>query len=259
MQELVKFIRAIARLRLPLYAASICFFLVLSAFPGLLLVLWALRITHFSAMDLIGALETVVPAALMGTVERFIVTTYYEAGGAAVGISAAAALWSASRSLYGLTAGLDRVYQCQQARGGLRARLRSVLYLPALLPALSLTLAAHLFGRELAAEPQRYGISADTGLLLRQAVWLTARIGLLALLYAYLPSRRNGVLQSLPGAALTAFGWQALSRLFGVYAALERYSGIYGPVYTLALGMVWLYGCALILLLGGAVNRWLDW
>ena len=66
MKELIRLVRSAARLRLGLYAAGICYFLVLSSFPGVLLVLWLLRYTAFSAMDLISALETVVPPALMG-------------------------------------------------------------------------------------------------------------------------------------------------------------------------------------------------
>lgn len=255
MQELRQFIRWVARLRLPLYAANICYFLVLSAFPGLLLVLWSLRHISLSAMDLIGALETVVPPALMGTVERFIVTTYYDTGGAAVGVSAAAALWSASRSVYGLTAGLNRVYEAGESRGYLHTRILSALYMFALLAVLSLTLGVHVFGQALVRAPERYGIGSDSAQLVRQGLLLATQVGIFALLYTVLPNRRSRLRQSLPGAVLTALGWQALSRVFSVYASLERYSGIYGPVYTVALLMVWLYCCAVILLFGGAVNH----
>ena len=52
-----------------------------------------------------------------------------------------------------------------------------------------------------------------------------------------------------------ALGWQGFSQLFSVYVDhLTGYSNIYGSVYALALGMLWLYFCMMIVLFGGAVN-----
>lgn len=246
MKELIRLVRSAARLRLGLYAAGICYFLVLSSFPGVLLVLWLLRYTAFSAMDLISALETVVPPALMGAVEGFIVTAFYETGAAAAGLSAAAALWSAGRSVYALQAGLNRVYRARRRKGWLRRRLESAGYLLGLLAVLIPALVLHAAAMALAERP-----------LLRQGLFLLSQTGFFALLYTVLPERRLKLGQNLPGALLTCLCWQALFRLFGIYAAGQVYSGIFGPVYTLALGMLWLYLCAWLLLLGGAVNRWL--
>jgi uncharacterized BrkB/YihY/UPF0761 family membrane protein len=38
----------------------------------------------------------------------------------------------------------------------------------------------------------------------------------------------------------------------------SRYTNIYGSVYTVALGLLWIYWCMCILLFGGLVNRILQ-
>ena len=76
-------------LQIPVYASNACYFLAMSIFPALLLILASLRFTPLSATDLIRALEGILPSALMGAAESLIVSTYYNSSGTVVGISAA--------------------------------------------------------------------------------------------------------------------------------------------------------------------------
>ena len=58
--------------KISLHAASACYFLVLAAFPLLVLVLSILRYTPLELQTLIELLDGLVPAALMGAVERLV-------------------------------------------------------------------------------------------------------------------------------------------------------------------------------------------
>lgn len=252
--------RKIARLRLPMYAANVCYFLVLAIFPGLLLVLSSLRFTDLSASDLIYALESLVPAALMPAVERLIVSTYYNSTGTVVSVSAAAALWSASRGVYGLIMGLNRVYGAHEDRGYVRTRVLSAVYMFLLLMVLVLTLALHVFGTNLIAFLENSTAPAARFLSqvvdLRLVILLLAQTAVFTLVYMVLPNKPNRFFASLPGAVGAALGWQIFSKLFSVYVThFSGYANIYGSVYAMALGMLWLYCCTLILLFGGVVNR----
>ena len=115
-------------LQIPVYAANACYFLAIAIFPALLLILASLRFTPLSATDLIRLLEGVLPGALMGAAESLIVSTYYNSSGAVLGISAIAALWSASRGIHGLLTGLNRIYGVHEDRNWLYTRLISVGY-----------------------------------------------------------------------------------------------------------------------------------
>ena len=259
MERIRVLVRRFGRLRLGLYAANVCYFLILSLFPGLLLVLAGLRYTPLTATDLIILLEGLVPRALMGAVETLVVNAYYNSSGAVLSVSAVAALWSASRSVYGLMAGMNRVYGVREGRGYFHRRLISAVYMVLFFGVLVLTLGVHVFGSRVVTWLESRGQGLSRLLDLRQAILVIILSLVFSLMYTVLPNRPGRFRDSLPGAVGAALGWQIFSRGFSFYAmSLGEYTTIYGPVYLMALGMLWLYCCTWILLLGGLVNRWLE-
>ena len=251
-------------LQIPVYAANACYFLAIALFPGLLLVLASLRYTTLSATDLIRLLEGILPGALLGAAESLIVSTYYNSSGALVGISAVAALWSASRGIHGLLTGLNTVYGVREDRGWLYTRVISVGYTFLFLILVIVTLVFQVFGQSLAEQfftVRHPLVRFLMSLIDWRSTWLLlAQILVFTLIYMFLPNRRNRFFPSLPGAALAAVGWQAFSQGFSLYVEhmLRRYTNIYGSVYTVALGLLWIYCCICILLFGGLLNRLLQ-
>lgn len=254
----------IASMQIPVYAAYACYFLALSVFPALLLILASLRYTPLSAVDLIALLESILPKALMPAAESLIVSTYYNSSGAMVSVSAVTALWSASRGIHGLLTGLNNIYGVQEDRGYLFTRVISVVYTFVFLLVLLLTLVIQVFGQSLA--DQIWAIQDPLVQILVQiidwrSVWLViVQVLVFTAIYMVLPNRHNRFFASLPGAAVAAFGWQAFSNIFSWYVenVLVKYTNIYGSVYTVALGLLWIYCCMSILLFGGVLNRLLQ-
>ena len=257
---LVSLVSWVMDLQIPVYAANACYFLVLMIFPALLLVISSLRYPSLSANDLIEVLGTVVPSALMPTVERLIVNTYYNSSGVVISVSAVTALWSSSRGVYGLLTGLNHVYGVREDRGYFYTRLISVVYTFAFLMVLILTLVLHVFGKSIAAWINAKDLALVDWMVrvidIRFLVLLGLQILVFTALYMVLPNRRNRFWSSLPGATVAAVGWQVFSNLFSIYVQrLNVYTNIYGSVYALALGMLWLYICVTIVLFGGVLNR----
>lgn len=253
-------VETIMDMQIPVYAANACYFLVLMVFPALLLVLASLRYTSLSANDLIEVLETVLPTALMPAAERLIVSTYYNSSGMVISVSAVTALWSSSRGVYGLLTGLNHVYGVREDRGYFYTRLISVVYTFAFLLVLILTLVLHVFGKTIAVWLNSLDLPVLDWLVhmidIRFLVLLGLQILVFTAIYMVLPNRRNRFWGSLPGAVMVAVGWQAFSNLFSIYVQrLHVYTNIYGSVYALALGMLWLYICVTMVLFGGVVNR----
>ena len=241
-------------LQVPVYAASACYFLAIAVFPALLLILASLRYTPLSATNLIRLLEGILPSALMGAVESLIVSTYYNSSAGLLSISAIAALWSASRGIHGLLTGLNRIYGVQENRGWLYTRLISMGYTFVFLLLVIVTLVSQVFGESLAN--RLLGNLIDW-----RSTWLLAvQILVFCLIYMVLPNRRNRFLPSLPGAVLAAVGWQLFSQFFSIYVerVMDSYTNIYGSVYTVAVGLLWIYCCMCILLFGGLINRLLT-
>ena len=256
-------VRALHRLRIPLYAANACYFMVLAVFPALLLLLGLLRYTPLEVERLGEMLQGLLPEAFLENAEELILLTYDNTSGAALGLSALTGLWSASRGLYGVLTGLNGVYGVEESRGYIRTRLISLVYTFAFLLVLVLTLALHVFGTGLLALLERASHPFLRFLVdvidFRFFLLLFLQTGIFTAMFVVLPNRHNTPAESLPGALLASIGWLVFSNLYSVYVEhFARLTNVYGSVYAVALSMLWLYCCMSIVFYGGALNAFLK-
>lgn len=254
--------KRIADLQIGLHAASAGFFLALSAFPGLLLLLGLLRYTTLDVSTMIGAIEGFLPEALLPYAEDLIRSIYTGSSGVLVSLSALAALWSASRGVQALLTGLNAVYGTENSRSRLATRFLCVGYTFAFLLVLALTLALHVFGRQIIAafstSPIFFLRFLADAVDLRFFLLLTIQTALFTAIYTVFPNRPCRPAESVPGAVLASLGWLIFSHLFSLYIDyFGDHTHLYGQVYTMVLSMLWLYFCLCIVFFGGAVNRFL--
>ena len=253
----------LSRQKVTAHAAATGYFIVLSVFPLLVLVLALLRYTGLQVETLTDLLEGFLPAALMPAARRLILSTYQNTSGTVVSLSALTGLWSASRGVYGLLTGLNAIYGVKENRGYFYTRAVSVGYTFLFLLMLVATLVLNVFGTTLL---QTLPLT-NTGLL--QFLWeltdwrfllmLLLQTALFAAMFMALPNCRNTFRESLPGAVLASLGWLIFSDLYSVYIQhFSGYANIYGSVYGIAFSMLWLYFCLSIVFYGGALNHYLK-
>lgn len=249
--------------QISLHAAYAGYFIILAVFPALLMLLSLLRFAGLQVEVLVDMMGEILPPALMETVEGMVYSAWLHSTGTVLGLSALTALWSASRGIFGLLQGLNAVYDQGESRGYLYTRGISLVYTFLFGLVLLLTLVLHVFGNAVF----RWLSMVDNPVVMFLVDMVDARLFLLlmlqclifTLMYMVLPNGRNGFGSSLPGGILSSVGWLIFSDLFSVYVEhFNRYSLIYGSVYALALGMLWLYCCLSILFYGGALNHWLN-
>lgn len=255
--------RRIAGLRISLYAANACYFIVLSVFPALLLLLGLLRYTPLEVERLAEMLQGVLPEALLEGAEELILTAYDNASGTVVGVSAVTALWSASRGIYGIITGLNAIYAVTENRGYFYIRFISVGYTFVFLLVLLLTLGLHVFSTGLlsllehASHP--FWRFLTEVIDFRFVVLLVLQTGVFTAMFMALPNQRNRLGESFPGALLASTGWLVFSNLYSVYVEhFAHFGNVYGSVYAVALSMLWLYCCMSIVFYGGALNVYLQ-
>ena len=254
--------RAVSGLKIPLHAANAGFFIILSLFPALVLILSLLRYTGLEVSALMEVLGPVIPAALRSTAWDLMKSTYENSSGVMVGLSALTALWSASRGIYGLLTGLNAVYGVSEDRGYFHIRFLSVAYTFAFLLVLMLTLVLHVFGTTLVKLLGKWDAPFLQFVLevvdLRFFLLLFVQTLLFTVMFMVLPNGLYPFRKSLPGALLASIGWLVFSDVFSRYVEyFPRYANIYGSVYAIALSMLWLYCCLSIVFYGGALNRYL--
>lgn len=259
--KLITSVKGASRLNIPLYAANAGYFIILSLFPTLILLMDLLRRTGMPLQTLLEQLDRVIPRALMERGQGLIISIYETAGGAVIGLSAVTALWSASRGIHGLRVGLNAIYGMEEKRGYFCSRGISLVYTLAFLAVLLLTLVLLVFGNSILVWMEQMNIPVIAllaGIIdFRFFLLLVILTVFFGLMYMAVPSGQKRFRDGLPGALLAALGWLVFSDLFSVYVA--RFTGnanLYGSVYALALSMLWLYGCLGIVFWGGALNRY---
>ncbi|MBQ6832557.1 MAG: YihY/virulence factor BrkB family protein [Oscillospiraceae bacterium] len=254
-------VRWLASFRVGLYAAYTSFFMILSLFPGLVLLLGLLRYAGLDGNSLLAVIEGFVPEVLLPMVRRIVLSTYQNTTGTVLSLSVAVALWSASRGIYGLVIGLNAIYGVRESRGYFYTRLVSMGYMFAFLIVLLLTLLLNVFGTSLLQS-----LPADTPFVrflydvlgLRSILLLLLQTGLFTAMFLALPNNAGKLRDAFPGAVLSSLGWLTFSRLYSEYVEhFSGYAGIYGSVYSVAIGMLWLYFCISIVFYGGVFNCFL--
>ena len=262
-KDSVNMLRYLSQQKIGIHAAGAGYFIVLSAFPLLVLLLAMLRYTGLEVETLTDFVGNFLPDALMPSIKRVIVSTYRNTSGAVVSVSAVTGLWSASRGVQSLLTGLNSIYEVPESRSYLRTRLLSMLYTFLFLLLLIATLLLNVFGSTLLKTLHFKNIS------LLQFLWdlvhnrfilmMLLQTALFSAMYMALPNRWCSFRAALPGALLASAGWLAFSSLYSVYVRhFSAYANVYGSVYMVALSMLWLYFCISIVFYGGALNHYLE-
>ena len=249
-------------MNISIHSAYTSFFIILSVFPVLVILFNLLTYTAFGLTEVMALVSEFLPEAFLPMVERIMNGAYQNSSGAVLSVSILTALWSAGRGIRGVLMGLNAVYGLEENRSYLHTRAISVFYTFLFLIVLVLTMVLHVFGNTILD----YLRMTTNPLLMflmdiidwRNLLMLALQTGLFLAVYSALPNRRHSFRQNLPGALLTAVGWTGFSKLFSIYVEFfPHYNNIYGSVYAVALGMLWLYCCICIVFYGGALNRFL--
>ena len=252
----------VSDMNIPVHSAHACYFIILSLFPSLVLLLGILRYTSLQPENLMDLLTGLIPEALELYAWNLISGTYTHTSRIVISVSVLTALWSSGRGVYALLRGMNAVYGVREDRSWLHIRLISAAYTFLFLLVLLLTLVLHVFSNTIL---QLLRLRMEAGIL-RWLEWIDLRFILLVVvqtlvfcaMYMALPRGRNGFRESLPGAMLASVGWMTVSSLFSVYVRnFSRYSNIFGSVYAVALLMLWLYVCISMVFYGGLLNRYL--
>ena len=250
-------------LNIPGYASQASFFIALSVFPALVLLMSLVRYVGLEAETLTEILHGVLPTALMPSAQKLIMNTYQGTTKLVVSISAITALWSASRGIHGIVIGLNSIYGVQESRGYVATRMLSVVYTFVFLLVLLLTLVLHVFGTTILAwlpfEESPLFRFLEGVVDLRFFLLLFIQTALFCGMFMILPNKRNRFADSFPGAVFASIGWLVFSDIFSIYVEqFANLSVVYGSVYAVALSMLWLYSCMSIVFYGGALNHYLT-
>lgn len=245
------------------YAAQASFFIALSSFPFLMILLTVIQlIPAVTQQDLLLVLSRAVPSGTYVLVETIIESLETQATAAVLSVTSIATIWSASRGMLGIERGLNRIAGCSRRQGYIKSRLINSCYTVVFLLVCILSLLLMVFGNSI----QRFlirvipllGELTAYFLLLRIASALAVLILFFAVLYTWLPMIHQPIRRQLPGALFSTVAWIVLSFGFSIYFNyFSRFSYTYGSLTAVVILMLWLYFCICALFLGAEINQFL--
>lgn len=262
------FIAKLRRDRIYNYAASSAFFIILSIFPFLILLITLMQYTPITKDFLMGILEDFVQDPMYTILSQILEEIYSTTAGAGVVlISALGALWSSSKGIMSMIRGLNSCFNIEDKRNYFQLRLLSCVYTVAMLIVMVFSLFLLLFGSTIYNLLHEYSIPLYTffRFILKHSVFISAILltALFTALFTLLPARKNNFLYMLPGAFVAAIAWMILSKILGLYVNLSpSFTYTYGSLTSFILVMLYLYFGMYIIFLAAELSQffklWLE-
>ncbi len=249
--------------RLGAYSAQAAFYMFVSLLPFCALLFGIIMAIPFENAALAAKARAMLPGMLGNVLsEAYSAAGAYSAA-AVIPVTVIITLWTASKGMHALSEGLNSAYG-NEITGGVKRRAISALYTLIFIVAIILSLFLLVFGNTF------YGFFtklvpglADMALLVRAAravIVLTIIILFFILIYKFLTGKKQKLRDTLPGAALSGFGWIILSYGYSLYIDYYVASGnsLYGSLTAAVLLMFWLEACMSVTLAGGLINSYIT-
>jgi membrane protein len=248
-------------------AAGMTFFLLFSLFPGFLFLTTLLPYLPVDAPieDLLrqGLENRLLPPEVHSLLAGHVDGLLNETRSGLLTLSAAIALFSASRALVSLSRSLNRSYRVPKIRSEALRRLKSVVLTTATLilvivAVLGLSL-GDWFVEQIMA---RQIIPVSSGTLIIVVRWplltLLSAFGIQQLYYL-LPDHRPRWRAISTGSLVAVLGWVVATRLFTDFAGrFIEFNVTYGSLGSVAVVMAWMYLACFALMVGGVLNALID-
>lgn len=169
-------------------------------------------------------------------------------------------IWAAMAGVDSVRIGLNRAYNVRERRSAWKLYGWSILFVigtAIVLLALSVLIVAAPI---LMAFVQRHAPELDELVavfrLIRYPVAILLLTGALTAAHIFLPAKRLGFLQVFPGVILTVVVWVVLATVYSYYLAnFANFASYYAGLSGVFAALFFLYLAAIVLLLGGEVNR----
>lgn len=243
------------------YAAQSAYFIILSFFPLIIMLLSMIQFTGIGKGDLYGLIRDFVPTGFQSWLFG-IIDEMYSRTAATISISAVVTVWSAGKSFMALNRGMNSICKVEKNPNYILMRLRGAAFAVLFVVLIVATLLLVVFGTSIHELFAKYfpflAIFTRVILSFRMVLMLALFIFFFALIYMVLPNRKAGFTEQLPGAIFAAAGWYLFSFGFSVYIEYSHAFNMYGSLTTLVLLMFWLYAVMYIVLIGMEINQWME-
>lgn len=262
-QFIVKFVKKATEDSVPAYAAQVAFFVMLSFFPFIMLLVMIASKLSFMNAEAVGYFLRIVPNGLESYVAYIIDDIVNSNIQSFTIITVFVSLWSAAKGIQALSTGLNKIYGVEQDKNYFLVRLICSVYTLVFMLLCLVVMVLQIFGSEIAHRViDKYPMFANATLLilsLKNVVTFLVIFIFLLLIYYQLPNRRGRMRHEVTGAALASLAWMLMTWGFSVYIKYSaQNSRMYGSLASLVLLIIWMYIGMQIVLYGAEINYYLS-
>ncbi|MBU3126842.1 YihY/virulence factor BrkB family protein [Clostridium tagluense] len=240
-------------------AAQVTYYLLLSFFPFLLLLLSMLGYSDLKSNDVLVYLSQIMPKSTFDLIYTTVIDVFEKTSGNLVSLSIIGLIWTGSSGFRAIIKGLNKAYDEKETRSYLKTLIISILFMVGLEVVIIAAVALVVFGQMIGGTiVTKFHVSSKFILnwdIIRYLVTLSGMVFIFAALYHFTPCRRLTWKEVIPGATFSTLGWLLSSLGFAYYVNnFNNYSSVYGGIGGVIVLMLWLYITSIIILLGGEVN-----
>lgn len=240
-------------------AAQVTYYLLLSFFPFLLLLLSMIGYSDLKSNDVLVYLSQIMPTSTFDLIYITVIDVFDKTSGNLVSLSIIGVIWTGSSGFRAIIKGLNKAYDEKETRPYWKTLVISILFMIGLATVIIVAVALVVFGQTIGGMiVTRFHVSSKFILnwdIIRYLVTLCGMVFTFASLYHFTPCRRMTWREVMPGATFSTLGWLISSLGFAYYVNnFNNYSSVYGGIGGVIVLMVWLYITSIIILLGGEIN-----
>ncbi|MBZ9636939.1 YihY/virulence factor BrkB family protein [Clostridium sp. FP1] len=240
-------------------AAQVTYYLLLSFFPFLLLLLSMLGYSDLKSNDVLVYLSQILPKSTFDLIYTTVIDVFEKTSGNLVSLSIIGLIWTGSSGFRAIIKGLNKAYDEKETRSYLKTLIISILFMVGLEVVIIAAVGLVVFGQMIGGTiVTKFPVSSKFILnwdIIRYLVTLSGMVFIFASLYHFTPCRRLTWREVMPGATFSTLGWLLSSLGFAYYVNnFNNYSSVYGGIGGVIVLMLWLYITSIIILLGGEVN-----
>jgi len=249
-------------------SAQVAFYLSFALFPLLLFLvnLFGLIIGQADGLrlELFSYLRQIMPYSAYVLVKTTILEVTESSSGGKLTFGFIIALWSASAGMDSLRIALNHVYKLKETRSWWVTKLESLIFTLVLIILISFVLGIVFYGwKFLSLLLALVKLPIESIVILQIIQWITFIVILFltfGLLYRYLPNQKDNKCSWIsPGSVTAIILWVLATNGFRVYLIyFNNYDKTYGSLGAVMILMLWLFLTALVILIGGALNKIID-
>lgn len=241
----------IRREHIAAFAAYSSFFLILSFFPMIFLIITLIKISGNNGEKFINILYNILPYINRGYINA-IFSDFKFRPASVISVSTFITAWSAGKSFYALSEGFQKISAVCEKQNYFFLRLRFLFFSFCFAALIALLFIIGVFGSRIhLIFTHKLFVS-----VLQKIFVLFAIFVVISLLYIFLPNnlspkQKHNIKKTLISSAASSFVIFVYTNIFSLFAGIYiKHSTFYGGIATFITAMLWIYGSMYIILLG---------